>query len=295
MYSAEISRTNPTMILFLLDQSGSMGEEFQMAPSYSSPWGSPSQHLGPMPKKADGVADAINRLLQSLCIRCAKEGGIRDYFHVGVIGYGEQVGPAFIGNLEGMELVPISKIGSNHARLEERTKKIPDGAGGVLETKVKFPIWFEAVASGGTPMSEAFDQAKSIVEEWIQNHPNGFPPMVINITDGEFSDGDPSDLANELKSLKTSDGNVLLMNLHLSSVITSPIVFPNYDAELPNDYSKILYNMSSDLTPFMVSVAKQHGNKVGDGAKGFAFNADLNIAIQFLDIGTRVSNYVVEK
>lgn len=295
MYSAEISRTNPTMILFLLDQSGSMGDEFQMAPSNSSPWDTPSKHLGPMPTKADGVADAINRLLQSLCIRCAKEGGIRDYFHVGVIGYGEQVGPAFIGDLEGLELVPISKIGSNHARIEERLKKIPDGAGGVVETKVKFPIWFESVASGETPMSEAFEQAKTIVEDWIQKYPKGFPPMVINITDGEFSDADPSDLANQLKSLKTSDGNVLLMNLHLSSIITNPIKFPSTSRELPNEYSEILYNMSSDLTPFMVEIARQHGNNVGNGAKGFVFNADLNIAIQFLDIGTRASNGVILK
>ena len=31
-------------------------------------------------KKADGVADAINRLLQNLVIKCAKEEGVRDYF-----------------------------------------------------------------------------------------------------------------------------------------------------------------------------------------------------------------------
>jgi hypothetical protein len=37
-------------------------------------------------KKADALADAINRLLQNLVIRCAKEEGVRDYFYVGVIG-----------------------------------------------------------------------------------------------------------------------------------------------------------------------------------------------------------------
>jgi hypothetical protein len=29
--------------------------------------------------KANGVADAINRLLQNLVIKCAKEEGVRDY------------------------------------------------------------------------------------------------------------------------------------------------------------------------------------------------------------------------
>jgi hypothetical protein len=36
-------------------------------------------------KKADGVSDAINKLLQNLVIRCAKEEGVRDYFHIGIV------------------------------------------------------------------------------------------------------------------------------------------------------------------------------------------------------------------
>ena len=75
-FSAEISRTNPTCLLFLIDQSNSMDGPFA---------GQPGK------KKADGVADAINRLLQNLALKCAKSDGIRDYFFVGVIGYGNNV------------------------------------------------------------------------------------------------------------------------------------------------------------------------------------------------------------
>ncbi len=96
-YSAEISRTNPTCFLFLIDQSGSMADAV------------PNQ---PNRKKADAVADAINRLLQNLVIRCAKEEGVRDYFYVGVIGYGNTVGPAFSGPLAAKELVSISEVGN---------------------------------------------------------------------------------------------------------------------------------------------------------------------------------------
>jgi len=42
-------------------------------------------------KKCEGVADAINKLLQNLVIKCAKEEGVRDYFNVAVIGYGATV------------------------------------------------------------------------------------------------------------------------------------------------------------------------------------------------------------
>jgi hypothetical protein len=41
------------------------------------------------------------------------------------------------------------------ARVETRTKKVSDGAGGLVDQAVKFPIWFDAVASGGTPMCGA--------------------------------------------------------------------------------------------------------------------------------------------
>ena len=40
----------------------------------------------------------------------------------------------------------------------------------------------------------------------------------------------------------------------------------------------------------MITVAKQQGFSAAEGARGFAFNAKLDVAIQFLDIGTRPSN-----
>src|SRR5215471_10411615 len=131
-YTAEISRTNPSCFLFLIDQSGSMQDSF----------GS-----GELAKnKADGVADAINRLLQNLVIKCAKSEGVRDYYFVGVIGYGAEVGPAFGGALAGQELVPISQVADQPARVEVRVKKVDDGAGGLVDQSVKFPIWFDPVA-----------------------------------------------------------------------------------------------------------------------------------------------------
>src|SRR5262249_40309285 len=114
-YAAEISRSNPTCFLFLVDQSSSMLEPFGAQPDK---------------KKADGVADAINRLLQNLAIKCAKSEGIRDFFHVGVLGYGAKVGPALGGCLASQPLVPISTLAASPLRVEKRTRKVDDGAGG---------------------------------------------------------------------------------------------------------------------------------------------------------------------
>src|SRR5207253_346520 len=89
-YSAEISRANPTALIFLLDQSSSMLEPFGGDQGKS---------------KAQGVADALNRLLQNLVLKCAKADGVRDFFHVGMLSYGGPVASAFGGALAGTTLV----------------------------------------------------------------------------------------------------------------------------------------------------------------------------------------------
>src|SRR5262245_54435677 len=116
-YSAEISRTNPTCFLFLVDQSRSMSQPFGGQPGRT---------------KAEGVADALNRLLANLVIKCARGDGVRDYFHVGVVGYGAQVGPPGAGALS-RPLVPISAVANSPIRVEERKRKVDDGTGGLIE------------------------------------------------------------------------------------------------------------------------------------------------------------------
>jgi hypothetical protein len=241
-------------------------------------------------KKADLVADAINRLLQNLVIKCAKEEGIRDYFHVGVLGYGDKVGPALSGALAGKELVSISEIGNQPARIEQRVKKVEDGAGGLVEQPIRFPVWFDPKAHGATPMCQAFTLAHDVLGRWLPQHPDSFPPIVINITDGEATDGNPAGAALALRNLANNDGNVLLFNIHLSSKGARPIEFPDSTASLPDQYAGQMFELSSTLTPTMCAIAQQEGYTVGEASRGFVFNADMVSVIKFLDIGTRPSN-----
>src|SRR4029077_15468786 len=113
-FTAEISRTNPACLLFLVDQSSSMDKSFG---------GQPGK------KKSEGVADAINRLLQNLVLKCAKADGVRDYFHVGILAYGGTVRSGLGGKLAGQFLVPISEIANNPIRVEQRSRTIDDGTG----------------------------------------------------------------------------------------------------------------------------------------------------------------------
>jgi hypothetical protein len=296
-YNAEISRGNPSCFLFLIDQSGSMQDVLD--PTNVKPMARPTvvdgrtyTHTASGRTKAQGVADAINRLLQNLVIKCAKSEGVRDYYDVGVIGYGAKVGPAFSGSLAGRDLVPVSEIANAPARIEERAKKVDDGAGGLVDQTIKFPIWFDPSANGGTPMCQTLGMAHDILRMWISSHATSFPPVVIHITDGESTDGSPSEAMKRVSSLATSDGNVLVINLHLSGNPNAvPISFPDTPASLPDEYAKVLFEGSSVLTPFMRSIANQeHGFGLSEGARGFVLNGDLTLIIQAMDIGTRPSN-----
>jgi uncharacterized protein YegL len=275
-YSAEISRTRPSCFLFLIDQSGSMNDEF-------------ITHKIP---KSNAVADGINKLLQQLVIKCAKSEGIRDYYYVGVIGYGKDgAKSAFKGIIAGRHLVSISDIAKNPARVEEKTKKISDGAGGLVETTVKFPIWFDAVSEGGTPMKEAFNMANRIIDSWLSEHPDCFPPVVINITDGESTDGTPLEEMHTLTSKASSDGNVILFNIHVSAKATNFFSFCGASTILPDQYAELLFAGASHLPDFMKQVATQdYQLSLPEDAKAFVLNGDVELIITAIDIGTRPSN-----
>lgn len=278
-YSAEINRENPTCIVFLIDQSKSM----------SLPFGKE-----PKKPKAAGVADAVNRLIQTLCITCARADGMHEYFRVGVIGYGRTVRSEFESRFGGQGLASIGEISRNPLRVETRGRLMDDGAGGVLRRELKFPIWFEPVAAGKTPMKQALELARELVTSFLAEHPQCYPPLVMNITDGR-ADEDPMPAAEELKSLTSSDGRVLLFNAHLSERSDTPIKFPQSDAGLPNDFAKLLFRMSSVLPPKAVEAVRQASagsdavTDLGPSSRGFVFNADLVEMIQFLDIGTKSS------
>jgi hypothetical protein len=273
-YEAELTRANPTCLVFLIDQSSSMAE----------PFGGQADK-----PKAQGVADGINRLLQNLILKCAKSDGIRDYFHVGVIGYGARVVWALTGPMAGHKLVPISLLANNPLRVEQRTRKVSDGVGGLVDQQFKFPLWFEAAATGRTPMCKALTDATQAITEFITKYPKCFPPLVINISDGKATDGNPELVAYPLRNLATADGNVLLLNAHVSASAGQAIEYPSQESQLPDPDARLLFRISSVLPPKLREAAKNEGFRVDDQSRGFVFNADLVSVLRFLDIGTRAA------
>ncbi len=273
-YTAQITRANPTLIVFLLDQSGSMADPF-------------GGEQGA--RKADFVAGVVNHALHDLVIRCTKTEEVRDYYHVAVVGYGRQVGLGLGGALAGRTVVPVSAVADNPARIESGYRRVPDGVGGYVETPVRYPVWVHAHAEGGTPMCRALGRVREIVEGWLSAHPRGFPPTVLHLTDGESSDGDPTQDGEALTSLGTDDGRVLLFNCHVSSSRARKVEYPSSESVLSDGFARTLFQISSPLPENFLGAAQQLGVPAAPGSRGFVFNADPSSVVQFYEIGTSLT------
>lgn len=271
-YTAEISRRSPTAFVILVDQSGSMSEPFGLDAKVT---------------KAHFVADVVNRWVQNLVLRCAKGETIRDYFHLGLIGYGGQ--ERSLLKVGGGGLVPMSTVAISHLRIEDRRQKVDDGAGGIVEVNVKFPTWVEPTAAEDTPMTAALMRAHDLLEAWTQLAASSFPPIVVNITDGQATDGDPRPASRDLTALATDDGNVLLFNCHISGYGGRPYLFPDSVNELPDPFAEVLFEMSSELPLVLRDAAVSEGYTLTPQSRGFAYQADAARLVSFLDIGTRLT------
>ena len=276
-YSADISRSNPGCFLFLVDRSGSMTGALA---------GQPGQ------RKMDQAADAINRILDAVSQRCSQGMDIRDYFHIGILGYNTdgKGAPLITSALEGTSpeqpFLLISQV-VEVAEVVERQVRESDGAGGVIEVNRRFPIWLHPHAEYGTPMCEALKYASDALSSWVTQYPDSFPPIVINVSDGNATDGDPVPLAHQIMNLNTSDGNALVFNIHLSEAATMPVQFPDQEEGLPDELAVRLYRMSSVLPDASRSLAASLDLVMNSDSRGFVFNADMTSLVQFLDIGTR--------
>lgn len=211
-YDAEIDRGHPGCLMFLVDQSGSMNDTFA---------GSPET------RKADAAADAINDLLLNLVIQCTQNfgEGPRNYFDVGVIGYGSNsgVGSCFRGALRGRTLVSLSDLAANTLRIDERSTQVTDNTGDTVGALIRFPVWLDPVAEGSAPMRDAVHLAGTLLDSWVAQHAMSYPPIVINITGGK-ADTDPIAAAGRLTAIRTANGTVLLYNIYLSSLAVPPIM-----------------------------------------------------------------------
>ena len=278
-YTAQITRATPTAFIFILDHSVSMQRKTMMN--------------GEEMEMSEAVARIVNRQINELVLRCIKANEVRHYFDIAVIGYGQNSYSAWNGDLEGRDFVspeelrdhPYKKI---TVKEEKRTRR------GTVVKEVEKVQWIEANHKGSwTHFHNAFSHAKRLLDNWMQLHHDQdcYPPTIIHITDGLYNGATKEEVqqkANELKSMFTNDGNVLLFNIHISPSDDTQTTFPKSREELGNDsYAKDLFDLSS-LLPLRyneeICKIKETDSAIRHSA--MAVNADMSMLIKLMDIGT---------
>ena len=279
-YTAQITRNTPTAFIFLIDQSESMQ-------NYTTLYGEE------MPM-AEAVARIVNHQLNELVLRCVKGSETRDYYDIAIIGYGENAYSGWKGELEGRDFVKPSEL-KEHPYKKITTKKETRTRKGVKVVEIEEVQWIEAEATQGwTRVHLAFEKAKGLLDEWMEKHHDKdcYPPTIINITDGEFNGATKEYVlqqANELKSMFTNDGNVILFNIHISANKAVCVTCPASKDEVSfSSLATTMYEMSS-LLPMRYS--DRIADLRGDGTPNnrytaMSINADMSTLIQLMDIGT---------
>lgn len=279
-YTAQITRNTPTAFIFLIDQSVSMQK-------YTTLYGEE------MPM-AEAVARIVNHQLNELVLRCIKGSETRDYYDIAIIGYGENAYSGWKGELEGRDFVKPSEL-KEHPYKKITTKKETRTRKGVKVVEVEEVQWIEAEATQGwTRVHLAFEKAKGLLDEWMEKHHDKdcYPPTIINITDGEFNGATKEYVlqqANELKSMFTNDGNVILFNIHISANKAVCVTCPASKDEVSfSSLATTMYEMSS-LLPMRYSDRIADLRKDGtpnNRYRAMSINADMSTLIQLMDIGT---------
>jgi hypothetical protein len=280
MYSTQITRKNPSAFILLIDQSGSTEEKTFFGTQVMS--------------KADAIAMVANMLLREIINRCQREEGIRDYFEIAAIGYSDD-GARML--LDKKDFVRPSTLARSDVRQRtiSRERLLPDGSTRIYDDRLSY--WIEPLSEGATPMRAALERALTLVERWCRKPANrdSYPPTIFNITDGEASDGDRQSLvalAREIGELKTNDGNVLLININISSGEGLPVLFPSSPDELPESrYARTLYEMSSEMpAEYNDLVMGLKGSGARPPFRAMGVNASVVDMVSMLNIGSRSVN-----
>ncbi len=284
MYNARITRQNPTGFIILIDQSGSMSEEITIREYKTT--------------KADAVSYATNLLLSELIFRSKRDEGVNDYFDIAVIGYRGNEAKSLINGSD--SFVKPSQLIAMNPRQKQITMERVLPNGDISFSTTKQPYWIEAEAEGSTPMYSALSHTYELANKWCKKDKNraSYPLTIFNITDGEATDASDeslNEIATKIKNLKTEDGNIILINIHISNTeLHNPSIFPTSYSQLPdNKYAKLLFDMASVMPQiYNESICEITKGETNPPYRGMSYNTSINELISMMNIGSISVNLI---
>lgn len=278
MYSQEITRRHRAAFVLMVDRSASMQGRVRFGRTTTT--------------KAEAVAMTVNMLITELMDRCRRTDGLRNYFDVAVVGYGNEQVEMMLGEQGFVSIETLAARQPCVMRIAEG-EELADGTAAIMEHCR--PCWVEPKAEGTTPMYEAMLRVRDMVAGWCEQEHNrqSFPPIVINITDGEPTDCDDNelrDISAQLRRTGTEDGATLLLNIHIcSDWMLQSILFPMPDELVgAGRQARLLAECSSIMpTAFDDAVCELKGRGAVPPFYGMGYNASVIELLSIINIGSR--------
>jgi hypothetical protein len=218
--------------------------------------------------EARAISEQVNFFLGELIQRSSKQDIISPKVFLGLYSYSgagiNWAAPELRPNSEG--LVSISDVGdiSEESLLEE------------IETYV--PLVVPAQAFGNAPIVPALEKAREIAECFAISHPNSHPPVVINITSGDFGHVVERDFLTacfDITKVSTSDGPSIMIHCKINSQSKTSTLFPTSPEGLDTT-SNLLFQASSLVVPIAaVTHLEFMGLDVGPYPRFFLENNQL--------------------
>ena len=146
-------------------------------------------------------------------------------------------------------------------------------------------------------MLKAFEQARDVVEQHVNDFPDSFPPVVLNISDGEPTDcGEPvrwdviADVCDSIREIGTARAEPLICNIHLDPRgRDEPSVYPS-SSPILDGHESGLWRISSDVPDFLEEFLPGSAEESTGNRRMFVFNSDLPTFADFLEFCTSKTN-----
>lgn len=265
------SSATPGLLIILLDQSGSMLEQYEGSDS-----------------RTEFASRAVNKVIDNIIQKNFDGDAPKNRCFISVIGYNHNVKELCSGWLKDLAAKPL--------RYENLKKEMHDGTGGIVEVDVKQPVWVEPIDSdGATNMLGAFKLAKQLAEKWIADNAENPAPVIINISDGvPYYDGqnprlcmqETTQLAKEIMNLSNADGNVLIFNAQIDDKGNGSVVFPTDRNKISQEEAQFLFDITSEVPDSYKEAAEKNKLPITQGSRGCIFNADGLQLIHLIDFGS---------
>ena len=279
MYTQEITRCHRAAIVIAIDQSCSMSGRMVLN--------------GLELPKAEVVSMVAGRLIDELIMRSNREGEFRHYYDIAIIGYSGDRVYSLLG--EKLDFLPITELATRKVPRMVYALNYHTLKDGDTTFSEEVSRWVEPLAQGSTPMCRMLYKVTELVAKWCSRKENreSFPPIVINITDGEPTDCDDNELRDicaQVRRVATEDGETLLLNVHICTDWTLPsIVFP-----MPDDLigagrqARTLAECSSIMpSAFDDAIIELKGMGAVPPFYGMGYNASVIELLSIINIGSR--------